>query len=156
MMRWRWMMAYEIFEQKKLHLMEAVPRKWMQTGKELELDGLRTHYGPLYCQILCEEDRISAKIRIGAQDFPVPEQITIRLPHPEGKKAKSWSAGQYDAENERFIPEAIFKICIVPSMAIVPEPQNGSHKSTSSRGRESLASAAPSVSLIGASFDFGR
>ena len=75
----------------------------MQTGKELELDGLRTHYGPLYCQILCEEDRISAKIRIGAQDFPVPEQITIRLPHPEGKKAKSWSAGQYDAENERFI-----------------------------------------------------
>ena len=103
MMRWRWMMAYEIFEEKKLHLMEAVPRKWMQASKELLLDGLRTYYGPLYCYIACEENRITAKIRVGAEGFPAPEQITIRLPHPEGKKAKSWNMGQYDPDNEQFI-----------------------------------------------------
>lgn len=103
MMRWRWMMAYEIFEEKKLHLMDAVPRKWMQAGKSLVLDGLRTYYGPLCCSIQCEENRITAKILVGAEGFPAPEQVTIRLPHPEGKKATTWSIGEYDAENERFI-----------------------------------------------------
>ena len=105
MMRWRWMMVYEIWENKALRLMEGIPRKWLEDGKELCIEGLKTYYGMLHCSIRSEaaSGRITARVKVGTDGFPQPEQISIRLPHPEGKKAIFWNIGAYDAENERII-----------------------------------------------------
>lgn len=103
MMRWRWMMFYEVWQEKTLCLMEGLPRKWMQSGEALRLEGVKTYFGTLDCLIHCEEDRITARLKVSGEGFPKPERISIRLPHPQGKKAMKWNIGTYDAENERIL-----------------------------------------------------
>ena len=72
------------------------------------------------------------------------------------RQSFSEKAGKSSAAKERFIPGATFFIIIAASIAIVPEPQNGSQKSTFSLGRANDARAAARVSRRGAETVSGR
>ena len=66
------------------------------------------------------------------------------------------SAANFSPAKDLKSPGARLVMSITPSIAIVPEPQKGSQRRTSSRSRAFMTSAAASVSRSGAAFASGR
>lgn len=44
-METRWMLYMEADD--TLKLLNTIPRKWMEGGKSIELDGVRSYFGPI-------------------------------------------------------------------------------------------------------------
>ena len=44
--------------------------------------------------------KIGVTISLDNDGFPAPNALSIRVPHPDGKKAVRVSAGQYDPDSE--------------------------------------------------------
>lgn len=83
-----------------LRMLNVIPRKWMENGKEIELGSVMSYFGPIDFKAVSHvgENRITAEITCDPDR--APSTVTIRLPHPDGKKAKSVDVGVYDSETE--------------------------------------------------------
>lgn len=83
-----------------LRMLNVIPRKWMEDGKEIELGSVMSYFGPIEFKAVSHvgENRITAEI--SCDPDRAPSTVTIRLPHPDGKKAKSVDAGVYNSETE--------------------------------------------------------
>ena len=102
LMRCRWMLALEELEKGALHLLAGVPRAWLADSKQITVEHLKTYYGDLSIAVdsHAASGAIHVTLSLTGTGFPQPEIVTIRLPHPEGLKAKHVTTGTYDPAAE--------------------------------------------------------
>jgi len=98
LMQTRWMLYME--EGRTLKLLRGIPRSWLENGKSIQLNKVASYFGPLSLKVKSQLDSgmIEAKITCNADRHP--KSVEIRLPHPQGKKAKSVRGGRYIAREE--------------------------------------------------------
>ena len=99
LMRCRWMLYLE--DGCALRLMAGVPREWLQDGKTISVDGVKSHFGRLSFQVDSRVGVNRIKVMVNLAGKCLPERLIVRIPHPcEGRKAVSVSCGSYDASSE--------------------------------------------------------
>jgi len=99
-MRTRWMLYME--EENTLNVLPGIPRKWLEDGKSISLDGMRTYFGPmkLFIQSNVSIGKVKVFLKIDAPISRLPKSVRIRIPHPYNMKATYTSAGEYCKETE--------------------------------------------------------
>lgn len=104
LMETRWMLYME--QGDSLHLLSAIPRAWMEEGKIIRLDGVKSYFGELKVTVNGVKNGAIEAI-VECHSDKRPRTISIRLPHPEGKKAKALTGtkGKYLPEKETVILE---------------------------------------------------
>ncbi len=100
LMRCRWMLFMD--DEHSLQLLKGVPRAWLESGKTIAYSGVNTRYGHLSVQAASclAEGKLTAKVQLDSTGCPVPEQVTIRLPHPDGMCPVQVVGGSYDPATE--------------------------------------------------------
>ncbi len=101
LMRCRWMLWLEAGDE--LRLLAGVPRAWLEDGRELSAEGVKSLFGRLSFRVCSKlsEGRITAKVRLERADGETPRRILLRLPHPDERvHASSVTGGVYCAERE--------------------------------------------------------
>jgi len=103
LMETRWMLYFE--RGSALHLLTGIPRQYLADGKKIELDNVATYFGPLTLNVTSavNEGRVRAKIVCNSERRP--SRVELRLPHPEGARAKHVEGGAYDGKAEKVIIE---------------------------------------------------
>ena len=101
-MRCRWMLALEEYEKGTLRLLAGVPRAWLENGKQISVQHMKTYYGDISFDVdsRIESGVVHVTVELDSTGFPQPDTIVVRIPHPEGKKAKHVTAGTYDPNTE--------------------------------------------------------
>ena len=101
-MRCRWLLCLEEYEKRRLNLLSMVPRKWLDDGQVIAVQGMKTYYGELSYKVESRIDagRIYVEVDLAQGPGPAVETLAIRLPHPASKKAIYTTAGNYCAYNE--------------------------------------------------------
>jgi hypothetical protein len=98
LMETRWMLYLE--DGSTLRLMNTIPRKWMEDGKTIELNGVQSYFGPLNVKVKSGVDQGFIEATIQCNSNRKPGTVTIRLPHPDGRKAIKVTGGEYNPETE--------------------------------------------------------
>lgn len=98
LMRCRWMLFMDHSD--TLQLLRGVPRAWLERGKTISYSGVNTRFGRLSVQVQAVDKQIAASIRLMPGESPMPDAVTIRLPHPEDKHPTKVLGGQYDPATE--------------------------------------------------------
>ena len=93
LMETRWMLYLE--DSATLRLLNTIPRKWMEDGKVISMDNVQSYFGPLTVNVNSQVSKGFIEASIQCDSDRKPKQVTIRLPHPEGKKAVKITGGQY-------------------------------------------------------------
>lgn len=83
-----------------LHLLSAIPRRWMKNNKHIELKNVSSYFGKftLHVESNVNDNYISTQIECAGNR--APKALKLRLPHPGGCKAISTNRGIYDADSE--------------------------------------------------------
>ena len=99
LMQTRWMLYLE--EGDTLAMLKTIPRRWLEDGKELILDGVKSYFGQIYfkAESNLKNNKITSEIKL-IKPSEMPKKVSIRLPHPEGLKAISCKNGIYDPATE--------------------------------------------------------
>lgn len=99
LMQTRWMLWLE--QGRTLKLLAGIPRRWMEDGKVIALDRVASHFGPLKLAVESHVARGAITATLTLVDRTrLPGEVTIRLPHPEGRKAVRAEGGSYDPATE--------------------------------------------------------
>ena len=96
----RWMLYME--RDNSIDLLPGIPRAWMESGKQIELQNVATHFGPFTLRVrsrLEDQDRI--EVEVESRPERRPQSVTVRVPHPLGREAAWVKGGVYDAATER-------------------------------------------------------
>ncbi|MHB1458959.1 MAG: glucosidase family protein [Armatimonadota bacterium] len=103
LMQSRWMLYME--DGSALKLLPGIPRAWMEHGKSIEIKNAATYFGNFTLKVESQVDsnRITAKIACVSDCRPA--RIELRLPHPQGRKARTAKGGTYDSVKESVIIE---------------------------------------------------
>ena len=86
LMETRWMLWHE--DGNILKLLSTIPRQWMENGKNIQLNNVESYFGPIKLSVNSGLDQGFITADIQCNSFTKPDTVTIRLPHPEGKKPK--------------------------------------------------------------------
>ena len=107
-MQTRWMLYLE--DGSTLRLMPGIPRRWLEDGRRIEIDGMASYFGRLKVAIESQVDQglIRASIEITGNDDKLHprqslERVLLRLPHPQGKHAQRCTGEgsyRYDKDSE--------------------------------------------------------
>jgi hypothetical protein len=73
----------------QLLLLPAVPRRWLEHGKQLRADGLPTAFGPVSVALQSEVANGHITVDVIPPDRVTPASITLRLRHPNASVLKS-------------------------------------------------------------------
>jgi hypothetical protein len=98
LMQTRWMLWFEDGE--RLSLLRAIPRRWLEDGREIALENVKSYFGPVSLKV---ESNLAAKqIKASFSGDPerLPEKVELRLPHPEQRPASSCEGGDYNPASE--------------------------------------------------------
>lgn len=98
LMETRWMLYME--DQDTLHLLKNIPRKWMEDGKEIQLNGVGSYFGSIDLKAKSSINNGYIDASIVCNTERKPKTVTIRLPHPENKKPVKVTGGEYDDKTE--------------------------------------------------------
>lgn len=98
LMETRWMLYME--DKDTLNLLKGIPRNWLQDGKEISLERVWSYFGPITLKVKSMTGTGSIEAVIEADAARAPRVVTIRLPHPMGKKAIKAEGGIYDPKTE--------------------------------------------------------
>ncbi len=98
MMQTRWMLYLE--EGDTLSMLKAIPRHWLDDGKKIALDGVKSYFGPIRFKAKSDLKKKFIKAEIKLESGRLPAKVAIRLPHPEGLKAVACEGGSYDPSTE--------------------------------------------------------
>lgn len=98
LMATRWMLYLE--EGSSLRLLTGIPRKWMEDGKTIELKNVYSYFGPLSLLVNSYLNQGFIEATFECISERMPEQVILRIPHPEGKSAKHVTGGVYDNVTE--------------------------------------------------------
>ncbi|RYZ84688.1 MAG: hypothetical protein EOO68_31225 [Moraxellaceae bacterium] len=84
LMETRWMLYLE--EGTTLKLFNTVPRHWLEQGKNITLNNVRSYFGPITAIVTSEVDKGYITATVSCPDPRKPKEVLIRIPHPAGKK----------------------------------------------------------------------
>ena len=89
---WFEVLRYMLIHEQKdgtLLLGQAVPRRWLEDGKQIEIRGAPTYYGPLSLAVTSQatSGRIRAVVETLGRSHP--EVLVVRLRHPQKKPIQS-------------------------------------------------------------------
>ncbi|MHB1356918.1 MAG: glucosidase family protein [Anaerolineae bacterium] len=115
LMRCRWMLYLE--DGDTLKVLPGIPHAWLEDGKEIVLDRAATYFGKLSLKVVSQlaTGRITVRVKVDGVPDRLPKTLSVRIPHPQGMKAKNVSAGKYDEASETvtfegFGGEAVFEV----------------------------------------------
>jgi hypothetical protein len=83
-----------------LRLLAGVPRAWLEDGKRIDIEGAASYFGPLAIHVKSRVARGRIEAAVATEPRRRPGVVEIRLPHPQGAKARRCSGGVYDPETE--------------------------------------------------------
>jgi len=98
LMQTRWMLYLE--EGQNLNLLPGIPRKWLEEGKTIELINAASYFGPFSLRVDSHLNEGYIEAIIHCSTDKKPGIVTLRLPHPEGKKPLMIEGGSYDESSE--------------------------------------------------------
>ena len=98
LMETRWMLYLE--EGDTLSLLKTIPRDWMEDGKEIVLENVKSYFGPLYVRTYSHLDEGTIGATIKCDTSKKLKEVVVRLPHPEEKTPKRVLGGTYDTRTE--------------------------------------------------------
>ena len=101
LMETRWMLYTE--QHDTLRLLPGIPRSWMEDGKQIALEGVRSYFGPISLQVNSRTDAGIIEGKVICNSPYEPRVVVIRLPHPHRKKALSVTGGTYDPASESIL-----------------------------------------------------
>jgi hypothetical protein len=95
LMQTRWMLYME--EGSTLRLMPGIPRRWLEHGSRIEIDGMASYFGKLKVTIesLVGQGLVRASIEVTSNGMEL-ERVVLRLPHPQGAPAQRCWSGKED------------------------------------------------------------
>jgi len=96
-----WMLYLE--DNQSLKLLPGVPREWLEDGKKIELQNVSTYFGPLNLLVNSQLNNGFVEATITCTNDRKPKEVSIRIPHPEGKKPVKVTGGVYEAESESVV-----------------------------------------------------
>lgn len=116
LMETRWMLYME--NKDTLDLLKVIPRKWMETGKEIKIENASSYFGTLNLSASSTLDslgkgEIIANVSLSRNKNSKLKTMTIRLPHPKELKPTQVIGGQYDSNNETIIIDSFEEKAIV-------------------------------------------
>lgn len=83
-----------------LKLLNVIPRRWLENGKKIVLDSVLSYFGTIDLDVTSNVASGEIRAHVCCPDARRPSTVTVRLPHPDGKKAVRSSAGSYDPATE--------------------------------------------------------
>ena len=98
LMQTRWMLYME--EGNTLNLLSGIPRDWLEAGKTIRLGNVVSYFGPISVNVQVNREGNTIQGSIQCLSDRKPQKLSIRLPHPDYKKAQSVEGGTYNAEAE--------------------------------------------------------
>ena len=98
LMETRWMLYME--DGDTLNLFRVIPRKWMEDGETIELNGVRSYFGALDVRAVSNVRNRTIEADIRCDSDRRPSCVRIRLPHPDGEKPVRVTGGSYDPRTE--------------------------------------------------------
>ncbi len=98
LMETRWMLYME--DGDTLSLLKTIPRAWMEDGKEIALDGVKSYFGALNLKTKSNVDKGYIEASVECPGSRKPGVVTVRLPHPENKRPVHVTGGTYDEKTE--------------------------------------------------------
>ena len=101
LMETRWMLYME--QTDTLKLLPGIPRMWMEDGKTVSIEGMRSYFGPIFLHVNSKTGAGVIEGEITCNSMYKPRVVIIRLPHPDGKKARSVTGGTYDPLSESIL-----------------------------------------------------
>ncbi len=101
LMETRWMLYLE--EGQTLKLLPGIPRKWMEDGKQITMTNVRSYFGPISLQVNSDVTAGFIEASLSCNSQFKPRIVSIRLPHPEGKRAVKVTGGTYDPGTESIL-----------------------------------------------------
>jgi hypothetical protein len=101
LMETRWMLYLE--EGETLKLLPGIPRRWMEDGKQIILNNVGSYFGPISLHVNAKTKSGFIEAAISCNSGLKPQNVIIRLPHPEGKRAIKVTGGTYDSVTESIL-----------------------------------------------------
>ena len=98
LMETRWMLYME--EGETLNLFNTIPRRWLEKGKSIELQGVKSYFGTLDASISADSQLDVFRVSVKCQGSSRPKNVKIRIPHPEYKKPIEIEGGIYNELTE--------------------------------------------------------
>jgi hypothetical protein len=101
LMQTRWMLYME--EGETLKLLSGAPGKWFEDGCRIEVKNAASYFGPVSFSVHSNvaENYINATVECNSDRRP--DEVKIRLPHPDGKRPSGVTGGEYDKATESVI-----------------------------------------------------
>ncbi|MEJ5962439.1 hypothetical protein [Pedobacter immunditicola] len=87
---YRKMLVNEI-ENDTLIIGQAIPRKWLENGKQIIVKKAPTYFGPLSFTIESQAAKNEISAVVNLSDHNVPQKLLVRFRHPDGKPIQSVS-----------------------------------------------------------------
>jgi hypothetical protein len=106
LMQTRWMLYLE--EGDTLNLLSGIPRNWLQDGQSIIINDAASYFGKFSLSVkssLKKYASITAEIEVRSEHSP--RIVKIRLPHPDGVRAKTVIGGSYDEDTESVTVELV-------------------------------------------------
>ena len=98
LMETRWMLYMEHGD--TLSLFRTIPRKWLEDGKTILLNGVCSYFGKLKVEAASHVNKGFIEATVSGEFSSKPHTVTVRLPHPEGKEPVKVTGGTYDKNTE--------------------------------------------------------
>jgi len=98
LMQTRWMLLME--EGDVLHLLPGVPRAWLAHGRRIEFENLASYFGPVSLHVVSRTQEGVVEAHYACAYDRKPARLSLRLPHPQGARARLAQGGTYDAQTE--------------------------------------------------------
>jgi hypothetical protein len=100
----RWRLYME--EGDTLSLLPGVPRSYLEDGQRIEIDGMKSYFGPLRLSVRSELAQRRIVAHVECRSDHGPRRVRLRLPHPRGLKAAAVRGGRYLPDDEAVLIEA--------------------------------------------------
>jgi len=88
-----------------LSLLPGVPRAYLEDGKAIEIEGVKTYFGPIRLSVRSELARGRIVARLECPSDHGPRRVRIRLAHPEARRPVAVKGGRYRADEEVVLVE---------------------------------------------------
>ena len=100
----RWMLYLE--DNDTLRLLSGIPRAWMVDGQSISLDRVASYFGPLSLSVHSQIGTGSIDAEITCAGERHPQNVRLRLPHPNGLTPRNVIGGTYDPASESVLINA--------------------------------------------------
>jgi hypothetical protein len=101
MMQTRWMLWME--QGDRLHLLKAIPRRWLENGKQIELRDVASYFGKVSLKVESKLADGTIEADVVCSSARRPSSLVVRLPHPEYRKPIRVEGGSYHPKTESVI-----------------------------------------------------